>query len=227
MLKQLQRIIPKRLSLPLILCLVANCAAYYGGMLLAGCFPIRNWETPLDTMIPVVPLWAVIYILSFVYWTVNYIRISRDHEEMVYRLVGADMLSKAVCLIFFVFLPTTLTQPSLEQFGAEAWLLRLIYSLDQPVNLFPSIHCLVAWLSFRPLLNCRNIGTGYKCVSLCFTLLVFLSTLFTKQHVVLDVLGGWVLAELAYDLVVFTPLPRWLRRLNRRFETEPAAAGSC
>lgn len=216
----LRRLIPKRISMPLILCLIVNCIAYNGGMLLSGCFPLRSWEMPLDDRIPVVPLWAIIYVLSFAYWTINYILICRDHDEMVYRLAGADMLSRVVCLAFFVFLPTTLNQPSLAQFGGEAWLLRLIYSMDRPVNLFPSIHCLVAWLSFRPLLNCRKIKPAYKCFSLCFTLLVFLSTLLTKQHVIVDVFGGWALAELSYDLVVFTPLPRWLHRLNCRLGRE-------
>jgi membrane-associated phospholipid phosphatase len=200
-----------------------NCVAYYGGMLAFGIFPVHNWTTPLDTCIPLSPLWAIVYVMSFAFWVINYVMISRDHEEMVFRLVSADMIGKIISLLFFVFLPTTLNQPSLAGCGAEAFVLRIIYHADKPVNLFPSLHCLVSWLCFRALLNCRRVPKWYKIFSFFFCFLVFFSTLYTKQHVVLDVFGGWILAELCYDIAPHTPLPRWLQKLNLRLHREPEA----
>lgn len=220
MLKYIEKIIPRRCSLPLIICGVCNCIAYYGGMLFAGVFPMHNWTLSIDNWFSLSPLWCIMYVASFIYWVVNYILISRDHPEMVYRLVAADMAAKFVCLVFFVFLPTTLDQPSLDGYGWQAFLLRIIYALDQPVNLFPSIHCLVAWFCFRPLLDCKNVKPWYKVLSLCLTLLVFLSTLYTKQHVFVDVLGGWALAELSYDLAPKLPIIKWLKRWNRKFDNK-------
>lgn len=220
MLKFLDKIIPRRCSLPLIICGLSNCIAYYGGMLLSRFFPMHNWTLPIDDLFPLSPLWAIMYLLSFAFWVVNYILISRDHPQMVYRLVAADMAAKFVCLIFFVFIPTTLEQPSLEGYGWQAALLRIVYALDQPVNLFPSIHCLVAWLSFRPLLDCKYVKPWYKVCSLVLSLMVFLSTLFTKQHVFVDVIGGWALAEISYDLAPKLPVMGWLKRWNRKFDKE-------
>lgn len=214
-------LIPKQVSLLLLLCGVGNLYAYYGGMFLFGVFPVRHWIIPvIDNAFPLCPLWVIIYILSFLYWLINYVLIARDHTGMAYRFVGADIICKFVSFLCFIFLPTTLVgdvQPSLDGFGGEAFLLRLIYSADLPVNLFPSLHCVVAWLSCRPLLDCKNIKPWYKVFSFVFTFLIFLSTLYTKQHYFLDVIGGWVLAEVSYDLVGYTPLPRWLRRANLYF----------
>lgn len=220
MLKFLDKIIPRRCSLPLILCGLVNFAVYYGGMLLSHYFPMHNWTLGIDSVFPLMPLWTIIYVLSFIFWIVNYILISRDSPQMVYRLAAADICAKIVCLIFFVFIPTTLDQPSLDGFGWQAALLRIIYALDQPVNLFPSIHCLVAWLCFRPLLNCKHIKPWYKVCSLVFSFLVFFSTLFTKQHVFVDVIGGWVLAELSYDLATKLPIMKLLKKWNRKFDKE-------
>lgn len=214
------KFLPKQVSLPLILCGAGNLIAYYGGMLLFGTFPVHHWKIPfIDNAFSLQPLWVIIYILSFLYWLINYVLIARDHTGMVYRLVGADVICKLVCCFVFFFFPTTLvgdSQPSLASFGSEAILLRWIYSADMPVNLFPSLHCIVAWLSCRPLLNCKNIKPWYKVFSFVFTFLIFLSTLFTKQHYFLDVISGWALAEIAYDFVVHTPLPKWLRKANLR-----------
>lgn len=223
------RYLPKQVSLPLILCGAGNLISYYGGMILFGTFPVRHWTIPaIDNLFPLRPLWVIIYILSFLYWLINYVLIARDHTNMVYRLVGADVICKLVCCIFFFFFPTTLVgdvQPSLEEFGARGFLLGLIYGADLPVNLFPSLHCIVAWLSCRPLLDCKKVKPWYKVFSFVFTFLIFLSTLYTKQHYFPDVIGGWILAELAYDLVIYTPLPKWLKKANLHFRETDVLPG--
>lgn len=218
MMNRIYKLIPRRCLLPLVLVVAFNMLSYYGGMLLSGLFPMHDWTLALDRLIPLSPLWTVIYVSSFPLWFINYVRISRDHDQMVYRLAAADITGKLIALAFFVFLPTTLEQPSLEGLGAEAFLLRVIYFFDQPVNLFPSLHCFMSWLSFRPMLDCKGFKWFDKAFALVLCLLIFVSTLTTKQHVFVDVLGGWALAEVCYDLAPRLPAIRLLRRVNRRFD---------
>lgn len=70
-----------------------------------------------------------------------------------------------------------------------------LYSIDAADNLFPSIHCLVSWFCFLAVKGQKKIPIWYKAVSFILAVLVFLSTLFTKQHVIVDVAGGIFLAQ--------------------------------
>ena len=78
--------------------------------------------------------------------------------------------------------------------------MRVVYALDTPDNLFPSLHCELSWLCWRSLQQVPGISKLRKRFALVFTLLVFVSTLTTKQHILMDVLGGWLIAEIAFRL---------------------------
>ena len=116
-------------------------------------------------------------------------------------------------------LPTTNFRPEVEGSGFIPFVMRFIYWIDTPTNLFPSIHCFVAWLGTRYIYECRSLRhralTGVLCT--IGTLLVFASTLFTKQHVLLDVISGIVVAEIGWLVARFTKLPNVLEHLNEKF----------
>jgi membrane-associated phospholipid phosphatase len=75
-----------------------------------------------------------------------------------------------------------------------AWGLRFLYQADPPYNCFPSIH--VAH-SFVSALTCYRVHRGLGITAVIAAALVGLSTLFAKQHYVLDVIAGVFLACMA------------------------------
>lgn len=75
------------------------------------------------------------------------------------------------------------------------WGLRALYSSDPPYNCFPSLH--VAH-SFVSRLACYRVHRSLGIVATICATLVALSTLFTKQHYILDVIAGMSLAFVAY-----------------------------
>jgi H+/Cl- antiporter ClcA len=78
------------------------------------------------------------------------------------------------------------------------WGLRFLYDADPPYNCFPSLH--VAH-SFVSALTCYRVHRRVGITAVVCAALVGLSTLFTKQHYVLDVIAGVFLACVAH--VVF------------------------
>lgn len=138
---------------------------------------------------------------------------------MAYRLAAADFFAKLICFVFFIVLPTTNVRPSVEGGGFIPFVMRFIYWVDTPTNLFPSIHCFVAWLGTRYIYECKSLRHRALISALCTigTLLVFASTLFTKQHVLPDVISGVAVAEIGWLVARFTKLPRLLERLNEKF----------
>ena len=85
----------------------------------------------------------------------------------------------------------------------------LIYQMDAPVNLFPSIHCLESWCCIHAAFCMKKTPRWYLPVTIVMSLCVFASTLLVKQHVFIDIIGGILVFEAGYFIAKtwFTPAP--------------------
>ena len=192
--------IPGNTILPLVFTLALQGLVYFGSkLLMAGAYH-HNLETAWDLAIPFLPWTVSIYVGTFLYWAISFLLILRSGTENAFRFLCAHCMSLLIALVFFLLLPTTNTRPQIEGGGLWNYGMRLIYALDTPDNLFPSLHCELSWLCFQGLKKVENVPTGGKRLALIFSLLIFLSTLTTKQHILLDVFGGWLIAEISFRL---------------------------
>lgn len=213
MLEKRQRIskpiIPSYAVFPLLACVIVNFIVYMGVDFVTAGWKHYNLTLPIDKAIPVIPDFAIIYLGCYLFWIVNYILIARQSEEHCLRFVTADMISRLVCGMFYLILPTTNIRPELTGQGLGVSMLLFIYSVDAPTKLFPSIHCLVSWFCFIGIRGRKNIPKLYRIFSCVFALLVCASTQFTKQHYIVDVIGGILLAEGTYYLAFHTQIYRY------------------
>lgn len=200
MLKQTNPLIPKYAIKPLALALLVNSCVYMGIAQLRRFLTFSSLETPLDTALPFLAPFVLFYVLAFVQWGLNYLLIARDSKELCYRFAFGNIIAKLICLFFFVFLPTTLARPEVTGTDLCSRLVRLIYTFDPPVNLFPSIHCLESWCCIRTSFLLKKSNRAYQTATLIMSLGVFASTLFIKQHVIADVFGGIVVFEAGFRL---------------------------
>ena len=101
--------------------------------------------------------------------------------------------------------------------GFAVWGLRFLYSADPPYNCFPSLH--VAH-SFVSALTCWRVHRPVGMVAVLCASVVAVSTLFTKQHYMIDVLAGVLLACAAAAVWLRTcPRPPALERRLAPFLT--------
>lgn len=218
LLKGLTRILPAYGVFPVIFSFVFNCLVYSGSRMIAGGWYHHNIETGVDRRFPFVPEFLVIYFGCYVFWAVNYILIARQDRRSVYQFFTGDFISRCVCLVSFLAFPTTNTRPLITGSGlwnqAALWL----YSIDAADNLFPSIHCLVSWFCYLGIRGRKEIPRWYQSVSMVIAILVFVSTLLTKQHVIVDVAGGILLAESCFFIGRKTDLYRIYERFGSRIE---------
>ena len=212
------RMLPAYGVFPLVFSFIFNCLVYSGSRMIAGGWYHHNIETGLDRSLPFVPQFLVVYFGCYLFWAVNYILIARQERHRVYQFFTGDFLSRCICLVFFLVYPTTNTRPVITDAGlwnqAALWL----YSVDAADNLFPSIHCLVSWFCFLGIKDQKRIPTWYKGVSFTLAVLVFLSTIFTKQHVLVDVAGGVILAQVCFILGQKTELWHIYERFGTKIE---------
>lgn len=224
--KTLRKMIPIHAVLPLLLTAGSMLCSYQAAKLwqmIFGFHDPADLSLAFDLQTPFRPGWAWVYLLSYFFWMYVYITTARDSESSACKLAVSDITGKLICLLFFLLFPTTNIRPEVSGTGFTAFLMRTIYRMDSPTNLFPSIHCFIAWLGTRCIFSVNNLRhKGFHCAfSVAGTLLVFASTLFTKQHVVLDVLGGMAVAEIGLLIARFSPLPRLLKKWNGAFMQTP------
>ncbi|MBP2033582.1 membrane-associated phospholipid phosphatase [Clostridium algifaecis] len=127
----------------------------------------------------------------------------------------ADLLGKLICGIVYVTFPTTNIRPDIITPDVFSDMLRFLYNIDAADNLFPSIHCLVSWYCFAGLRNCKTVPYWYRYFSLFMAIMICISTLVTKQHVIIDVLGGVMLAELTWQLSSRLQLYKTFKLINQ------------
>lgn len=161
---------------------------------------------------------------NYLVWIVNYLIAASREKEFVWRFFAADVLARLVCMAFYLLLPTTNVRPSIPEQGFWNQMLALLYQMDAADNLFPSIHCLNSWFCYIAVRSRREIPRWYQRFSFWAALAVFVSTLTTKQHVIADVIGGALLAEVTWQIAGRTHLGAWYgmilerRRWKRRAE---------
>ncbi|QIB26365.1 phosphatase PAP2 family protein [Caloranaerobacter azorensis] len=113
----------------------------------------------------------------------------------------AVILGQTICLIIFLLYPTYVIRPEVVGSDIFSKLVLLIYSNDNPVNAFPSVHVLQSVLTHIAILNIKNIKKSVKISSYVFSTMVILSTITIKQHYVIDVAGGYLLAAICAKFV--------------------------
>ncbi|MCI9582702.1 MAG: phosphatidic acid phosphatase [Clostridium sp.] len=102
-----------------------------------------------------------------------------------------------LCLAVYAVWPNGLDlrrEITADNFCAD--LVRLLRSIDPPCNVCPSIHVSSTAAVHLSLCRSRSLGkrTGIRMLSLFITAAICVSTVFIKQHSVIDVLCGWLLS---------------------------------
>lgn len=204
-----------------------NLCAYTGARLIAHSWYHHDITSALDQQIPLVPWTVVIYFGCYLVWGFTYCLCAVQDKPARDRFFCADTISRAVCFVFYLVLPTTLSRPEITGEGLWNALMRLLYWVDAPDNLFPSIHCLISWFCWIGVRNRKDVPAAYRWFCFAAALAVCVSTVTTKQHVLADIAGGVLLAEVSYFAAGFPRVCRayvafvaWVRGLiEKRTQT--------
>lgn len=155
-------------------------------------------ETEIDKQIPLCTFFVLFYVLAYIQWFVGYFMIAKEKRAFCDRYLIADMIAKTLCLICYMIYPTSIHRPEITESGIWDQLTKLIYKMDSPDNLFPSMHCMKSYLCVKAAMRLRKRKNN-KLFVICHILmsfLVFASTIMIKQHVIIDIVGGIVVVEI-------------------------------
>ena len=181
-------------------------------------------KLPLDDMIPIVSIFIIPYIWSYIYWAMGPMVVSKCKKEHFTDFMAAVLVACVAGMLILAFFPTYMDRVAeglfvVPQNPTIFDKLRMFwYSLDgseMAYNLLPSFHCLNSTLCYLGVAGRKEIPLWFRIYSLVITILIYASTVYVKQHYVLDIVTGVILAIVAYIICkkfhwgrMFAPIER-------------------
>ena len=177
-------------------------------------------------MIPLTSIFIIPYVWSYAFWAMGPMAVSKCEKEHFKDFMASCLVSCIAGTLALAFFPTYMDRvaeglyvvpanPSIFDKIRMFW-----YSLDgsaMAYNLLPSFHCINSTLCYLGVAGRKEIPLWFRGYSLAMAILIYASTVFVKQHYVLDIITGVALAAVAYFLCKKFHWGRMFRPLERRF----------
>jgi len=164
-----------------------------------------NLEIRLDTYIPLIPEFAVIYLLHIPMIIFVFVFYWNDYKT--YRSMSLMLIAViSIALMIYSAFQTEVFRPIIASTDFFTRLTNTIYEYDLPNNTFPSLHvALTSTISAFVYEKDTKVGM----VLIPITFLIILSTMFIKQHVFLDIIGGLMLTFVIFKIKKYLILRRF------------------
>ncbi len=194
-----------RLALPIVLYGVFYMLAFH----LLEQIDYEYYFTPyvwIDHEIPFIP-WFIFPYIAWFFWVPGILLYLLIHDEWEFKRSRSMLIiGMTLFLLFSAFFPTKLfLRPYADPNESIAmWLLSKLYSADTATNVFPSIHvyntCSTLYSIFMS--KARLFRNKYfRIFASILSLLICLSTMFIKQHSIVDVAGAIVMFVIVAAIV--------------------------
>lgn len=157
-----------------------------------------NIALTLDKKIPFVPIFIFPYIYWYVFILLGLVFIlSKDRKRYLKALLSIYM-GMCICYLFYYLYPVEISRPVVSNTTIPNRLVNIIYENDRPFNCFPSIHVLNTYIIMR-FTNFKDNKKWFYYTSITGVLII-LSTLFVKQHFILDGIAAITIGEVVISV---------------------------
>lgn len=159
------------------------------------------FELPIDKKIPVIPWTIYIYHTWFPLMIIVFYLMAINNKEVFYHMVASYSLGTVLCLLFFILFQNEVPRrDSLEGPGFARYLLRKTRLVDNPYNGFPSIHVFTSFICILGLIF-GNLNPLFTYFAIFHFIVIIITTLTTKQHVIVDIPGGIIFALFSWFII--------------------------
>lgn len=180
----------------------------------------RQLITAVDHQIPFVEIFVVPYLLWYAFIFLMFIYFCIYDRAIYYRTLLSFCIGMLVCYVIYFFFQTTVPRPELMGNGILTSMVKYVYGADQPFNCFPSIHVLSSYLMILGIRHSKLWTIKKDIIVSTIAYSIILSTLFVKQHVVLDVVAGVLLGSLLFKLFYYLEAETVFNFFKRMFKTK-------
>ena len=119
-----------------------------------------------------------------------------------YKYIVSYVLITIIANIIFIVCPTTVNRPTVSGNDIFSIMTKIVFFVDnEPLNCFPSLHCAISFLWIIYTLSMKNSNKYFKLFITIISILIIISTLFIKQHVFIDMIGGICITSLVVIII--------------------------
>ena len=176
----------------------------------------------LDDMIPFMEIFVIPYFLWFAYIAFGFVFLFFSSRSEFIRMCTFLYTGMTICLIIYMIFPNYQTlrvdYTTLGRSNILTEAIRLLQTGDTPYNVFPSIHCLnsigmnIALARDSWFKKHRWALAGVTVL----TVLICLSTVFVKQHSILDGIGALILSVPLYLISYKVPWKKLFYKITKK-----------
>ena len=149
----------------------------------------------IDNKIPFI----VYFIMPYVIWYLMlFIVLYKKDKNIFTKYILSYIIITIISNIIFIIYPTTVLRENLNGTNIFYIITKFIYQIDTPaLNCFPSLHCGISMLWILFITNIKK-SNKTKILIITISILIMSSTLLIKQHVLIDLVSGNIIAILIY-----------------------------
>jgi PAP2 superfamily. len=173
---------------------------------------VYSLVTVLDQHIPFIKYFIVPYLAWYILIFVVLAWLMKRDTDLYISSLASICLGLILSFLVYSVFQTIVPRPTILGQDLFSQLTRFLYRMDNPYNAFPSIHVMTAYIIFLACSNAKSSNRKIMLASQMLSALVILSTLFLKQHTILDVTGGIFLGGSLFKSITFIQC-LWHRRL--------------
>lgn len=171
----------------------------------------------LDNRIPFIKIFIIPYIIWYLFIPVVFVILCMYDKKTYYKTMLVYILGYIISCTIFSLYQTTVPRTLLTGSDIFTEIITLIRSNDKPLNCLPSLHVFTCYIMIKAIAK-GNLGSiKNKVMISIISYTIILSTLFTKQHAILDVLAGILLGEILMFIVNKSEGKLYILRNKRPF----------
>lgn len=162
-------------------------------------------QCTLDNYIPFNKYFIVPYFLWFGFVAATVLYFFLTDKTGFKKLIMFLYAGMTVFLVVSTLFPTALGLRPFYVTGNDVFanMVRFLYRIDTPTNVFPSIHVYNSLGCFFAVMDSPKLRQNRLVVNSTYflTISIILSTLFLKQHSVIDMIGAFMMTAAFYSII--------------------------
>ena len=173
----------------------------------------HNVAKKIDGHIPFVPAFVYIYVLWFPLILLFPLALFQANPMAYARYQTAILLDIALSLVCYLVYPTSFARPEAPDTVSGRAMKLVFRGSYKGLNCAPSMHCSMCYLVLHFVGATPGLPPAVAAIAVPVALGIVISTLFTKQHVLIDALTALPLAAVCIligNRLPFTALLHWI-----------------
>ncbi len=186
---------------------------------------------PFDDYIPFLEIFVIPYLMWFAFLVLTHLYTLLYDIELYKKLIKFIIITYTTATLIFLIFPNAFAtpdgvslRPDLNTFPRQnifTDIMQWFYTTDTPTNVAPSLHVVGSFACMFTILHSPRLKNKiFRAIIIIITVLISISTVFLKQHSILDVVLAIPICVIA-EIICFAPhlIPNPFKRKKPAVQT--------